>query len=273
MWTQIDDQFYVNQKNALMDRDEQDLYLAGLVYCNMRLTEGRIPGAMILMLGAWAKIPEANEAKCQAIASRLVAHCFWQIVDGGYGVHDFLDWNKTNEELEALRMARSQAGKVGGVHSGASRRSKRSKNEANAEANAKQNPKQMRSKNEPRTRTRTISDISSPPSPNGSHPEDEPESIKPLTPQREYFGAICKCIGWDPDTIGKDQAGEVAQAMGILKDRGHYTIEEIEQFKSLWQHDWRGQKGQWPTLKQLRAEIGKVRAPLNDPYAGAKIIT
>jgi len=89
-----------------------------------------------------------------------------------------------------------------------------------------------------------------------SEPAPEP---KALTPQQEYFGAVCACVGWDCRTITKEQAGQVAQTAGVLQD-AKYTIEDLREFWRWWRkNDWRGQKGQYPTLQQLRSEIGKIR--------------
>lgn len=143
-WAKIDDQFYLGLKNAAIDRDEQDLYVASLVYCNGQLTDGFIPNSILMQLYLWAKIPlEANaEAKAQAIASRLVEHEFWHVVDGGYQVHDFLDWNPSRADVMALREARSEAGKRGGEHSAAARQAKASKTASNcsSKTEAKFNP-------------------------------------------------------------------------------------------------------------------------------------
>jgi hypothetical protein len=139
MWAKIDDQYYLNPKNDTVDRDEQDLHLAAIVYANMKRTRGFIAKGRLLMLCVWAKIPEANEAKAEAIASHLVEHRYFDEAPGGYQIHDFGDWNKSQEELDAIRDARSEAGRRGGVASGASRRSKRSKSEPNPEPNTNQN--------------------------------------------------------------------------------------------------------------------------------------
>jgi hypothetical protein len=133
MWSKIDDQFYLNVKNATIDRDEQDLYIAGNVYCNGQLTDGFIPAAIVAMLCIWAKIP--NEANAQAIASRLVEHNYWELIEHGYMVHDFLDWNLSKAEVLELRAARSEAGRRGGLISAANR-------QASAQAKSKQNATQ-----------------------------------------------------------------------------------------------------------------------------------
>lgn len=92
--------------------------------------------------------------------------------------------------------------------------------------------------------------ISSPPADDGD---------KKLTPQQEYFGAVCTLVGIDYRIITKEQTGQVAQAVGKLQHAG-YSIDDLRAFWVHWKHnDWRGKQGQWPTLKQLLAEIGKVK--------------
>jgi hypothetical protein len=138
MWSKFDDQFYLNPKSAMMDRDEQDLYFASVIYCNGQLTDGFIPAGVLVMLCIWAKIPiEANpQASAQAIASRLLEHGFWEEAEGGYMIHDFLDWNISRDEALALKDARSEAGRRGGKASVAKRQALA---QASAQAKSKQN--------------------------------------------------------------------------------------------------------------------------------------
>ena len=95
----------------------------------------------------------------------------------------------------------------------------------------------------------------------GWTPEDPPGSPRGMpTAHQEMFGAICSVVGWDYKTLDKSSKGQVAQTMGVLKKAG-YTVAEIERwFAEVWQKDWRWtQKGERPTIKQLRQEIGKVK--------------
>ena len=81
------------------------------------------------------------------------------------------------------------------------------------------------------------------------------------TPQQEMFGAVCEAIGWDYQTLSKDDRGQVAQAVSILQD-ARYGVDDIRTFMmDVWFNDWRWKdKAQHPTLKQLRQEIGKIRS-------------
>jgi DnaD/phage-associated family protein len=150
MWSKFDDQFYLNPKSAMMDRDEQDLYFAGIIYCNGQLTDGFIPVGVLVMLCTWAKIPlDANpQAIAQAIASHLVEHNFWHSVEGGYQVHDFLEWNASKEEVTALKNARSEAGRRGGQKSSAQKTQSEALAQASAQAKSKQNSTQSPSQSQ-----------------------------------------------------------------------------------------------------------------------------
>ena len=137
MWARIDDHFYLNPKNTQIDRDEQDLFLVGNTYCNLELTDGYIPAGKLLTLMEWAKIPcppraKQNRSKAEAIASRLVQHGYWEAAAGGYRVHDFLDWNRSKEQIVGVRDRRAEAGRRGGQRSGAARRGKSGPNKANS---------------------------------------------------------------------------------------------------------------------------------------------
>lgn len=87
---------------------------------------------------------------------------------------------------------------------------------------------------------------------------DEPEKV--LTPQQEYFSALCWVIGWDHKTITENQTGQVAQTVGVLQKAG-YGKDDLKTFwRDVWEKDWRWQKKrQRPTLTEVRADIGKIK--------------
>jgi len=84
---------------------------------------------------------------------------------------------------------------------------------------------------------------------------------KQPTPQQELFGAICEAIGWDYHIISDKNKGQVAQTAKILATN-NYTVEDIRRFMvEIWFKDWRWEKSKsYPTLAQLREEIGKLRS-------------
>ena len=213
MYTRIDDQFYMTIKNAQIDRDEQDLYIAGIVFCNGQLTDGFIPAARLPMLAAWAKLP--GEANIEAIASRLVEHEYWEVVDGGYMVHDFLDWSISREEVLALRETRSQAGRRGGLRSGAVRKAKQ---EAKAEAIASAKAKQKG------THTQSLNLTSSGSSGAVPAPEKEPETPTSLSedePLAERPDHLITAMALYHNTIGFVAGSRQGEEITDYIDRLH----------------------------------------------------
>jgi hypothetical protein len=79
------------------------------------------------------------DAKCR-YASHLVACGLWveEDFDGepGYRFHDWAVYQLSGDDLEQRRKVRAEAGRIGGIKSGRSRRAKRSASEANGEASA-----------------------------------------------------------------------------------------------------------------------------------------
>lgn len=90
---------------------------------------------------------------------------------------------------------------------------------------------------------------------------ESPIPAKPLTPQQEMYGAICEALGWDYHVITDRNKVQVAQTVKILTGNG-YTVDDIRRFMvEIWFKDWRWEKRQsYPTLTQLREEIGKIRS-------------
>lgn len=98
---------------------------------------------------------------------------------------------------------------------------------------------------------------------NTSYSSASPCEAPHPTPHQEMFGAVCDAIGSDPNTLTKEDKGQIAQVVGILTKAG-YTVDDLRRFMTdVWFNDWRWKKeGQHPSLKQLRQEIGKIRSVL-----------
>ena len=84
--------------------------------------------------------------------------------------------------------------------------------------------------------------------------------VKPPTEHQMMFEKICQIVGWDYKTLDEKAKGQVAQTLGILKAAG-YTLDELKRFgREVWSKDWRWtKKKEYPTLTDLRQEIGKVK--------------
>jgi hypothetical protein len=94
--------------------------------------------------------------------------------------------------------------------------------------------------------------------------DSEPTTSPPKPPPTEhqqYFAEVCAIVGWDYRVLDKNSSGQVAQTVKFLRDNG-YTLAELRRFfPEIWANDWRWQKHQqFPTLTQLRQEVGKLKA-------------
>lgn len=139
-WAKLDDQFFSHPKVIDLSKDAKLVFLAGLTYCAGQLTDGLISPGGLRMIAAQVDAP-------RSVADELTAAGLWEAVDGGYHVHDYLEYNPTGHEVRAKREARAEAGRIGGVRSGETRAQKaqakreaiEAKHEANASHSAKQN--------------------------------------------------------------------------------------------------------------------------------------
>ena len=115
------------------------------------------------------------------------------------------------------------------------------------------NPSPAKQKPKPKSGKRQMEPPAQPPATPAVPPE-------PPTEHQQFFEAVCKAVGWDYKTLTADQQGQVAQTVGVLAAAG-YGIAELRRFwKEVWVTDWRWRKyKQYPTLPQLRSEIGKIK--------------
>lgn len=101
-WVRIDDAFPEHPKVLSLGDDYERgvaLHVRGLCYCARNLTDGHVPARMF-----------REDAE---IRSRLVEVGMWHEVEGGFVIHDYLDYNPSKAEALALAEARRAAGKLG----------------------------------------------------------------------------------------------------------------------------------------------------------------
>ena len=119
------------------------LWVCGLAYCNrQRVRDGFIPALKVAQL-----YPVKGAA---GLAARLVEVGLWELAEGGYRIHDYNEYQPTTDEAEgareAIRQARRDAGKIGGLRSAETRAAKQllqANGQANDEANDEANGKQL----------------------------------------------------------------------------------------------------------------------------------
>ena len=128
-WARFDDRAPHHRKVKRLSDAAFRLWFTSICHCAEYLTDGRIDAADVPEL---PKVPSGKKLE-EAIRELVSAGC-WDVVEGGWEVHDYLDWNPTGDEARAKREARAEAGRKGGQNSGKAR----SKKEAIASHEVKQ---------------------------------------------------------------------------------------------------------------------------------------
>lgn len=108
-WTRIDDKFLNNIKIQKAGALGMALYLAGLIHCNSNLTDGFIDADVLPALYGMT-----FQSKRNRTADKLVELKLWHKVRGGYCVNDFLDFNRSKEQIEVIKAKRAESGSKGG---------------------------------------------------------------------------------------------------------------------------------------------------------------
>ena len=101
-WVKIDDLFPDHPKVVALGVDAAfgiSMHVAALCYSSRHLTDGFLPGAQAVRL---VLLPPKT---AEYIVRRLVEVGMWEPVDGGYNLHDYLDFNPSRERVLAERQA------------------------------------------------------------------------------------------------------------------------------------------------------------------------
>lgn len=94
-WVKIDDGFAEHPKVEEVGPMAGFLHVAALCYCNRNLTDGFVPSARVPKL---ADIPSV-----QKHVKALVRVGMWLEEDGGYRLHDYLEYQPSKAKVEAER--------------------------------------------------------------------------------------------------------------------------------------------------------------------------
>lgn len=134
MWVKIDDAFHRHPKARAAGKDGRALFIASLCWTAANLTDGFIATADLPLLAAEA------EVKGAATARRLVEVGMWDVVAGGWVIHDYLDFNPSSEAVREKRRKRQEAGRKGGLRSGEARAQATAEAHASANGNGSRTP-------------------------------------------------------------------------------------------------------------------------------------
>lgn len=109
MWSKFDDGFPDHPKVLAAGPAAAWLYVCGVCYSNRLMTDGFIPARQVRRL--------ADVDDMLPLAERLCEVGLWEEVEGGYRIHDFLDYNFSAQEArdrkEHISEVRAEAGRKG----------------------------------------------------------------------------------------------------------------------------------------------------------------
>lgn len=96
-WARFDDQFPDHPKVAEVGPLGGWLHVCAICYCSRMLTDGFVPKGQVRKL---ADIDDVTP-----LLTALVAAGLWEECEGGYRVHDYLEYNPAAEQVKAQRKA------------------------------------------------------------------------------------------------------------------------------------------------------------------------
>ena len=148
-WVRIDENFAQHPKVAKAGPLGIALHVAALCYCNRHLTDGFVPKQIActlldfsgLGMRMWdgEMVGGGRDAEWSMVVDDLVDAGLWRPTEGGWFIHDYLDYQPSKQQVQRLKEVRSKTGRRGGQ---ASAEQRSTKVEANSQAKpqAKINP-------------------------------------------------------------------------------------------------------------------------------------
>lgn len=109
-WVKVDDTFPDHPKAVGLPLDAAGLWLCGLCYANRQRTDGHVPRGVAARFGAGA---------ADAAVRALVDAGLWIEDAAGWRIHDYLDYQRSREEIERAAAAARSNGRLGGRPRGA----------------------------------------------------------------------------------------------------------------------------------------------------------
>jgi hypothetical protein len=100
-WAKIDDRLHSHPKVLEAGPEAMGLFLLALSWCADYLTDGFVPEIQVRRLLFVCDDP-------LAIADKLVGAELWERADGGYQIHDYLEYNPSAEQVKAERAANAK---------------------------------------------------------------------------------------------------------------------------------------------------------------------
>lgn len=109
-WLRVDDGMADHPKILTAGPLALTLQIRAMCYTSRHETDGFLPDSVIASLTAGLEAP----AQAPAWPDAMVNTGLWERRDGGFFVHDFLDYNPSKVERQRIRRIKQRAGKLGG---------------------------------------------------------------------------------------------------------------------------------------------------------------
>lgn len=179
-WVKIDDQFADHPKTVEAGPLAMAMQIAALCWANRKLTDGYIPSrAAASFLPTVGFDPETGEPTTwRDVVDTLVRVGMWEPVEGGYLIHDYLDYQPSRARVKDIKTKRKEAGSKGG--------------QATAQQSAKQIAEQPESK-EPANEQQNMHPVTRYPLPvpntqtNKQTAPEDPKGVRPSDPVVEAW--------------------------------------------------------------------------------------
>lgn len=119
-WATLDDGFADHPKVLPLSSDAFRLHICAMCWCNRRGTDGKLAKRDLRILGGMLPAPRDTSrdtagdahADVDLLVAELVHARLWDILDDGWALHDFLDWNEPAAKVKAKRDAHARRQKA-----------------------------------------------------------------------------------------------------------------------------------------------------------------
>lgn len=105
-WANFDDNYTDHPKVSALSDGAFRLHTSGIVYCARYLTDGLVPKQQVAKL-----TPNYRAAHLKELLKG--PDPLWTTDGNHFYIHDYLEWNSSKAEIQALHEAKSKAGKKG----------------------------------------------------------------------------------------------------------------------------------------------------------------
>lgn len=99
-WVRLDDGFPEHWKAEAAGDHACWMYVSGLTYCARALSNGFIPQGRVPKL--------TGLRQPMRLAAKLVEVGLWEAIEGGFRVHDYLDYQPSAEKIEEQRQQKTK---------------------------------------------------------------------------------------------------------------------------------------------------------------------